>query len=976
MSTTIETDSRTDDERSGQTEATPGPTEDETSDETSRDSTEELPRFGPSWLPLACSLVLPALFFFVLPPLTKSGLWDPHELNVADLARRIALNLHGAAALALEGADNSLPHLNDLGRPQLPFTSIALGFKTFGLHEWAGRAPLALWGLLGVAATYGFIARLVDRRAGVFAAVALTTMPLYFVQARTMLGDIVTMAGLAMAFGGLAVAVFDRKDDGATDVPARALWLLVGVVGLAVGWFTRGGLLGVAVPCVSVGAAWLLARANGGRRVDALADAVGTVVLAGGIIVCGIAVGALGGDKRVDLDPFLGAMTRGTSKYPTFDFTIGHLAAALTPWSAFAPFAFGRLFLPPVRRTGDAFERESEVRLALIVGVGVAMVAHGWMAARTDLIAFAGPALVAAGCGVALRDYERGAHPSVAVGVGTLVLLGLSHHELHKNPEKAFHAFGVLSNTFPEPFKAHALAVWWVVLAGFAGVAFLTFVERDPKRDPFDARGYVRVLVGLRDAWDGMLALAYFAMIAGASLAGLVVWVGTRMHAKWLPQLSVTMRDVVLHAWWITAFAPIVAVFGLYFWCDVWLWAFNRARPLGRASLTRGFEPFEALTRTIGATRAFSSLPKLVTGNLDVTPDDLEPGVGPTALLLLGPLMFVQIPAVAFVAMVKLGAMKPLVALALALPAGILGFLVLGLVGDLLRGSRAAFLVLWSAVVSAVLCFSFYPALANQLSPKEVFESYRKVKTSDEPLALFGVGGRTAAYYAGGQPLVLKDAESAVSWLLANEGGKRRFVAARGDELARLNRAYRERTGGGKNVPVLDARSSQVMLVASSLESGEKNQNPLAKYVLEETPTVEKKLDVTLEDKLQLLGYELLDANGKRVPGVQPGKKYHLRTFYKVLGPIGTEWQMFIHIDGYQRRHNGDHAVCDGKYPMTMWRKDDFVVDDYEFSLEPNFGPGQYKLYFGFFLGETRLKVSSGPHDGEHRIDGGSIRVQ
>src|SRR4051794_27380328 len=169
--------------------------------------------YGPAWVPLAISVGLPLAFFFLLPPLTKSGLWDPYELNVADLSRRIALNLHGASDLALDGADNSLPHLNDLGRPQLPFTSIALGFKLFGLHEWAGRAPLALWGVIGVLVTYGFVARLVDRRAGVFSAVALTTMPLYFVQARTMLGDVVMMASFAMSFGGLSVAVFGTRED-------------------------------------------------------------------------------------------------------------------------------------------------------------------------------------------------------------------------------------------------------------------------------------------------------------------------------------------------------------------------------------------------------------------------------------------------------------------------------------------------------------------------------------------------------------------------------------------------------------------------------------------------------------------------------------------------------------------------------------------------------------------------------------------
>src|SRR6202034_638602 len=141
-------------------------------------------------VPALVAAAVPALLFFVLPPLAKSGLWDPYELNVADLARRIALNLFHAGDLALSGADNSLPHLNDLGRPQLPFSSIALGFKLFGLHEWAGRLPLAAWGFLGVLATYAFVARLFDRRTGAYAAVILATMPVYFVQARSILGDI------------------------------------------------------------------------------------------------------------------------------------------------------------------------------------------------------------------------------------------------------------------------------------------------------------------------------------------------------------------------------------------------------------------------------------------------------------------------------------------------------------------------------------------------------------------------------------------------------------------------------------------------------------------------------------------------------------------------------------------------------------------------------------------------------------------
>src|SRR6266545_5488746 len=100
----------------------------------------------PPWLALAPWIVLAiaALFFFA--PLGKSGIWDPFELNVADLSRRIAINVFGARSLTLEGADNTMPKLGDLGRGELPFDSIAMGFRLFGLHEWSGRLPLAIWG--------------------------------------------------------------------------------------------------------------------------------------------------------------------------------------------------------------------------------------------------------------------------------------------------------------------------------------------------------------------------------------------------------------------------------------------------------------------------------------------------------------------------------------------------------------------------------------------------------------------------------------------------------------------------------------------------------------------------------------------------------------------------------------------------------------------------------------------------------------
>jgi hypothetical protein len=922
------------------------------------------------WAPLGVAAGVPALLFFLFPPLTTSGLWDPYELNVADLARRVALNLYGAGNLVLEGADNSLPHLNDLGRPQLPFSSIALGFKLFGLHEWAGRLPLALWGLLGVLATYAFVARLFDRRTGAYAAAILTTMPIYFVQARSILGDICTMSGLAMAFGGLAVATFDRQpaEGGAgpvtpTSVRQRLPWLLLAAFGLFVGFESRGGLLGLGVPMLGVGLAWAASRVaavpSAARAKDPLGDAVGGASIVLGVVVAALAVRGVASDSK-DLDLWVGTLGRPPTKYPTFDFYVAAIGHAMAPWSAFLPFALGRLLLTPVQSPGmpdGQRQRESMGRTAVVVGATVAFVSHAFLAARTDLVVFTGAAICAVACAVAIRDFERGAHASIAVGLGTLVFAAVIHHDFHELPEKAFQAFGISSAPFPEGFKDTALALWWVVLGGFALLALLTWIERDAERDPFDPGSYAKVLRTLREAYDGVLALIYFATVAGASVAGLLVVVGTKTHAHWLPQMSSTIRDQVLNAWWRISFIPLGLVFGLLFACDVWLWAFGRSKALSTASLTRGFEPFEGL------------LARLFPAEGDATLPTYEWWVG---VLVIAPLMLLSLPAIAFEAWHETGH-SALVSIALAVPAGIVFFLAMGLVGDMLR-HRAPGLALGGAIVGFILCFFYYPALANQLSPKEVFESYRRV-CPGAPLAMLGVGGRTAAYYAGGQPQTLTDPQGAFRWLTA-EPAQRRCLALKAEELPQLNRLWREKADPKTNLPIVDARSSQILLASSLLSDGEKNESPLDAILLTAPPNPQRRLDVNMDDKLEVIGFDLADERGRLVDGISPGRSYHMKTYYRVLAPVTTEWEAFIHIDGYHRRHNGDHKPTNGKYPMSLWLPGDLIVDDHEFKLEPNFTPGSYTIYFGLFVGDTRLKVKSGPNDGDNRVNGGPLRVQ
>src|SRR6266545_73745 len=125
----------------------------------------------PPWLALAPWIVLAiaALFFFA--PLGKSGIWDPFELNVADLSRRIAINVFGARSLTLEGADNTMPKLGDLGRGELPFDSIAMGFAGLGIATFDRPGRPALRGSALALGVFGMVVGFMTR--GLLVGVAL-----------------------------------------------------------------------------------------------------------------------------------------------------------------------------------------------------------------------------------------------------------------------------------------------------------------------------------------------------------------------------------------------------------------------------------------------------------------------------------------------------------------------------------------------------------------------------------------------------------------------------------------------------------------------------------------------------------------------------------------------------------------------------------------------------------------------------------
>ena len=818
----------------------------------------------PPWAERAGLIVLAVATLFFVVPIASSGLWDPFEFNVAELSRRIAVNAYGAHGLSLDGADNSMPRLGDLGRGELAFDSIAIGFRLFGLREWAGRLPLALWGIAGVLALYWLLARLVDRRAGLYGAVVLCTMPLYFMQARTMLGDIVPMAAISMTFAGLGVAVFDGPG---VSLP-RKLGVGLATLGLVFGFLSRGALIGVAIPALGVGLAWAAMWASSQRKRELFGDVTGAVSLALGLAAAWVGTSALFRMNAGDYSPWLGAAIAVQAKFPTFDLVIHYLGHSLVPWSAFIPFAVGRIFRsPPISEGGESSDvRATTARLLMLVGSAVAFGVYSMMGPRVGYLAFGAPSLLAAMAAVSIRDFERGAPASRALGIGVAVLTALFLRDYAMFPEKGLSAFAVNNPTFPDSFKDRAATIVFGCSAIFVLVVFFAWLE-ERNRPWFRRDDYLAWPRALASAWGGNLLRGLVVLEAILIVVAINVYVAMHfLHSKWIAPIGLQIRVVMLNAFWVAPLFVFLAVWMVMLLRDAFRWFFD----------------------TTGVSRGMATA-----------------GAG----LLAG----------------------------------------------------------------GLLSFVYYPALASQLSPKHVFDSYERLHGKGEPLALLGIGGKSAAYYRTDDAQALGDVNSAFAWLTSS--ADRRWLAVRNEDLGKLNSLFRGRPGAKQNLPVLDARSSQNMLVSNLLRSGERNASPYQAYVLDAEPVIAHRAEVNLQDQLLSLGWDVADGEGKPVEYVVPGRKYHFRLYYKVLAPISGEWETFIHIDGFHRRFNGDHKTLKGKYPFSLWQPGDFIVDDDEISLEPNFGAGNYNVYYGLFTGETRLKVKSGRHD-ENRIEGGQIRVQ
>lgn len=410
----------------------------------------------------AAALSLAAMFLLLFLRLSSFGIWDPWELGAADLARSLA----SSESVKIDHA---------------PLASwlIAASFKLFGVHEWSGRLPIALAGLLTLGVTYRIARTVGDRRTAIYASLVALSSPLFLLNARQMLGDSPAMLSQSLIALCALHVVYESKAPlsalemrvGGSALVRRLLWGAGLVASLVLGTLSAGVLLGVLPPLLAVTCAALLSEDAEPLRARVLRAApVGVIaLLASGWVATAYAMQtgeayshALGGV----------AAHRSLATYEQFLEQIFH---GFAPWSAVLVLGIGAMLLKMRNEAGEpsdtatadaAVDSSTTPRSFFFLWAAFGYAAHSLYAQQFGGSAYLPVAALSIAVACFLRDSEKDARPFIASGLIVALFTGLVLRDFDLYPSSPIHGLGLDGATVPEAFNPRK---WWaIVLLPFA----------------------------------------------------------------------------------------------------------------------------------------------------------------------------------------------------------------------------------------------------------------------------------------------------------------------------------------------------------------------------------------------------------------------------------------------------------------------------------------------------------------------------
>jgi hypothetical protein len=275
-----------------------------------------------------------------------------------------------------------------------------------------------------------------------------------------------------------------------------------------------------------------------------------------------------------------------------------------------------------------------------------------------------------------------------------------------------------------------------------------------------------------------------------------------------------------------------------------------------------------------------------------------------------------------------------------------------------------------SIVIAGFWAFGWHPRVAEGLSSKAMFETYKELRKAGDQLVIMGELGHAPLAYAevprastNPADLGYEKAVSRDAIVTALKRPNRVFAIAPVSELCSLHREI-----GDKPYFVIDDRNTRNLLFSNKLD-GATDKNPLQEMIVHVEPkgiSKRPKGKVVWDNRIELLGWDMPAT-------VQRGSTFEVVLYYKILQPVGGNWTAIMHFDG-AIRFSGDHKPIQDRCPTSTWQQGDFIIDRVNVVAGGAGHPlGEYVLWIGFFTGTApnfkNMTVSAAPADMKDTTD-------
>jgi hypothetical protein len=137
-------------------------------------------------------------------------------------------------------------------------------------------------------------------------------------------------------------------------------------------------------------------------------------------------------------------------------------------------------------------------------------------------------------------------------------------------------------------------------------------------------------------------------------------------------------------------------------------------------------------------------------------------------------------------------------------------------------------------------------------------------------------------------------------------------------------------------------------------------QKPNSPYrLLLREPHPQYPLDARIGEGIRLWGY---DVQRRATAPIVAGQTLSLTLYFQRIGNVERAYTVFAHLlalraDG-QLVAQADHPPFTGRYPTDQWLMNEWIVDEFMFTLAPDLPAGNYTIALGMYQGDTRAPLT------------------